>query len=91
MKRRDFIAGGCAVTLAVPASLVAAEDQQDDHKDKYWQAQAHINAVEQELSELRAHAQIMRKRMTNRVDFDPTDGTITVYDDDGVTPLVEGV
>ena len=72
MKRRNFIAGGCAAALAPLAGAAASEPKDEVHpetgmsyKDMYWAAQSHINALEQENSELRAHAMIMDRRREN--------------------------
>ena len=76
MKRRDFIAGGCAVPLVAGAGPLFADDEpvmppiqevvhlekRKTFKDLYYEAQTHINALEEENAELRAHAMIMSKR-----------------------------
>lgn len=76
MERRDFIAGGCAVPLALGAGIAPAREEltvevsvkdtaevQDlitELQDKYWQAQAHIDALELELQEMRHHEAAQR-------------------------------
>ena len=63
MRRRSFLkaAGLGAAGMTGGAALALQNETQDIYKDKYWQAQAHIEALEQEVSELKAHAMIMKK------------------------------
>lgn len=73
MDRRKFIAGGCAVPLVAGAGLAVAEAPAVDFKqsDEYWELQWLIGEYEEELAEMRTHAQIMRKLHTNRVVENP--------------------
>lgn len=62
MNRRQVLAGSAA--LAVGGVALSAQGEKTlaeiDLEDKYWQNQWLISELEQELSEMRAHARIMK-------------------------------
>ena len=65
MNRRQVIAGAAAVAALPIAAQAKTEEihpeKGETYKDLYWNAQAHIDKLELELSEMRAHAMIMKK------------------------------
>ena len=72
MNRRNVIVGGAALVAAAAAPSAIAQNKTEIHpekgetyKDLYWQAQTHIDNLELELSELHAHAKIMKKRASS--------------------------
>ncbi len=56
MNRREILAATAALTV-IP---VSGGTKLIDNSDNYWDAQWHINVLEEELSEMRAHAKIMK-------------------------------
>ena len=66
MNRRQVLAGAAAVAAlpVVAATQIETEvhpEKGKTYKDLYWDAQAHIDSLELDLSEMRAHAMIMKK------------------------------
>lgn len=55
MHRRQFISSVVPLTVGasvVPLTVGAAQAPTDEYYEKYWQAQAHIDALEAELARL---------------------------------------
>jgi hypothetical protein len=57
INRRQVIAGAAA-TAALP--LVTEAKTENIHEDLYWEAQSHIDQLENELQEMRAHALVIK-------------------------------
>lgn len=58
MNRREAIAGTAALAVTTAS---AAKVHVEENEDKYWESQSQIDSLEQELSEMKAHARIMHR------------------------------
>ena len=55
----------CATVAGIPVSTLAQGFTiRDDYHDKYWEAQAKIDALEEEVQELRSHARVLQMNRT---------------------------
>lgn len=58
----------CATVAGIPASTLAQGSKireiNIDYHDKYWEAQAKIDALEEEVQELRSHARVLQMNRT---------------------------
>ena len=61
MNRREVLAGAAAVTAKAVETGEIHPEKGETYKDLYWHAQTHIDKLELELSEMKAHAMIMKK------------------------------
>jgi hypothetical protein len=52
MKRRDVLKGAAA-TAVLPVGALAGAAEKPDYEKKYWEAQRHIDELEEELRERR--------------------------------------
>ena len=63
MNRRELIGASTLVSIGYAgfaATAIGIITVPVSYEDKYWESQTHIDALEQENAELRAHARIMK-------------------------------